>query len=346
MAPAKDADRFALVCDQCGLPAVSAHFLPSGERPERVALACDRHDPEGEWFILTNANDLESLRQNASVLDKLRPGLSAAIPSAHANLHLDDEESLWVLAQAKRRKPSRGDVTLALTSERLVSVDEHSGAVDAVDRRSVRVRGWDTVAYATGNRLTLELPDVVVVYVSIEPTPQAARIAYGLGFRQWAESTRLLPDDSPRDPEHTPLACFSTLALYPDRLIDEAGQHLPLEPNTRATVDTAGDIAATRGRDLAAKAAGGLLTAPVLGPLGFLMFGNAKVSVIDTRELYLVVESEQWIYTKQVAPDSGGSLRDFAQKINLAARRLWPADPHIPPRATPIPSSACANWPY
>ncbi len=79
--------------------------------------------------------------------------------------------------------------------------------------------------------------------------------------------------------------------------------------------DTAGNIAVTRGRNLAAKGVGTLL----LGPIGLFGMGNAKQREVDTRELYLLVEGPGWAYTQQFVPELGGPLRHFAQAINVVA---------------------------
>jgi hypothetical protein len=89
----------------------------------------------------------------------------------------------------------------------------------------------------------------------------------------------------------------------------------PLTPDTRASIETAGNVSVTRGRNLAAKAIGGALV-----PGGVFVFGNAKDRVHDNRELYLIVEDPEWAYTLRLNPALGGDARRFAQSLNLAAR--------------------------
>lgn len=84
---------------------------------------------------------------------------------------------------------------------------------------------------------------------------------------------------------------------------------------TNASVDSAGGIAATRGRNLAAKGAATL----VIGPLGTLMFGNAKEKIHDGRELYLLANDPEWSFVIPVHPDLGGDIRMFALAINQVA---------------------------
>jgi hypothetical protein len=70
-------------CDECGALAKTIHVLPSGERPERIALACASHDPGGEWWDLTDLDDCARALQNGAAFDELRPGISDALRAAH-----------------------------------------------------------------------------------------------------------------------------------------------------------------------------------------------------------------------------------------------------------------------
>ena len=71
-----------LVCDDCGAPADGIHVLPNGDSPKRLALACESHDPGGEWWLLSERDDLERAVRNAAVFDRLRPGVGAALRAA------------------------------------------------------------------------------------------------------------------------------------------------------------------------------------------------------------------------------------------------------------------------
>lgn len=66
----------------------------------------------------------------------------------------------------------------------------------------------------------------------------------------------------------------------------------PITVDVRASVEAAGSISVTRGRNLAAKALGGALV-----PGGVFLFGNAKDTAHDNRELYLIVEGPDWAHT-------------------------------------------------
>jgi hypothetical protein len=75
--------RGTIACDECGAPAQTLHVLPSGEQPERLALACANHDPGGEWWDLTELDDLGRALQNASAFDELRPDVVEALRTLH-----------------------------------------------------------------------------------------------------------------------------------------------------------------------------------------------------------------------------------------------------------------------
>lgn len=90
----------------------------------------------------------------------------------------------------------------------------------------------------------------------------------------------------------------------------------PITGGITASVETAGSISVTRGRDLAAKAVGGALV-----PGGVFLFGNAKDTAHDHRELYLIVEGPDWAHTQALDPNAGAEARRFAQAINLASRK-------------------------
>lgn len=104
---------------------------------------------------------------------------------------------------------------------------------------------------------------------------------------------------------------------------------------TEAVVDAAGGIAATRGRDLADKGLGALATAAVgVGPVGALFFGNARETMHDGRELYLLLTDPEWQELIPAHPALGAEVRAFAQSVNRVARRLA-ADRGPVPRDAP-----------
>lgn len=124
-----------------------------------------------------------------------------------------------------------------------------------------------------------------------------------------------------------PAARIGPLVLYedPPRLYGPVDhdtgpmQEWAVSSDTSATVESAGNVTVTRGRNLAAKAVGGALI-----PGGVFVFGNARETAHDHRELYLVVTDPAWAYTRRLHPDLGVQARRFAQALNLAARHLGP----------------------
>jgi hypothetical protein len=111
------------------------------------------------------------------------------------------------------------------------------------------------------------------------------------------------------------------MQVYTDRLVTEDGQLLPMSSEVVAEVDTTGNVTATRGRNLGNKAFGTAL----LGPIGLFGIGNAKTTVQDTRETFLMIEGPDWQLSLKYGPDLGIFVRAFAQAVNLAARVIAPA---------------------
>ena len=94
---------------------------------------------------------------------------------------------------------------------------------------------------------------------------------------------------------------------------------------TKTTVDTAGNLAVTKRATLTRMAAGGLLTLP-FAPLGAVIAGAGfkKGKKLDTRELYLMIETPNFVSVNQFKPDEGKEVRKFAAKItntSMAASR-------------------------
>jgi hypothetical protein len=111
------------------------------------------------------------------------------------------------------------------------------------------------------------------------------------------------------------LASVGPYHVFEDRFVAPDGSY-DITADVRASVDSAGNLAATRGRNLFAGAAGLVL----LGPLGMLA-GRAKDHLTDTRELYLLIESPDWIWGANFAPDQGAAVRQLAMAVNQAAAR-------------------------
>ncbi|MFL5845289.1 MAG: SHOCT domain-containing protein [Solirubrobacteraceae bacterium] len=112
------------------------------------------------------------------------------------------------------------------------------------------------------------------------------------------------------------LGTWGPYTVFQDRL-DTPDGTFEISARTKASVDSAGNIAATRGRNLLAGGFGLV----VAGPLGMLL-GSARDHVTDGRELYLLVEDPKWAWGAPLPPDAGLAARQLAIAINSAAQAL------------------------
>lgn len=113
--------RESLLCRRCGEPATHAHFVPWLEEPERVELACARHEPggdSGEWYTL------DELAANQS-------GFLAAVKRAHT---APPELTSWL--EGQKSKPPKQE-PFVIGERELVSRQE------AADMLSVSVDAFD-----------------------------------------------------------------------------------------------------------------------------------------------------------------------------------------------------------
>jgi len=151
----------------------------------------------------------------------------------------------------------------------------------------------------------------------IAPVPEFLRIVDATGSdRAGFEERRLaLPNSWAPDPGSLPVAVHGSAAVYRDRLIDSQGQHFPFNSSVQVSVDSAGGIAAVRGRNLGNKAMGTV----AFGLLGALTVGNAKTEQIDSRTLHLWVEGETWVTSIEIDPDRSEAGRVFGSRIKSAA---------------------------
>jgi hypothetical protein len=259
---------------------------------------------------------------NIAAPNLIRPGAQQLMSRADALV--PPEQDIVTMMQAQERAPQKAKRVVVLTSQQLLVFDEstargvHRVALDECRCTSFSEDTW------WGSRMELRGPRITYSFRQMLPYEEALRIAWACGWQNPSDHSLL--GDRPKDPGCPPLAYGPATTLYPDRLVHEL-RHLPFDGPVQATVDTAGNIAVTRGRDLGAKAAGTLL----LGPIGLFMAGNAKHREVDTRELYLLIEGAAWAVTVQCAAEGAGWVRDFAAKVNLAARKYVAARTPTPP---------------
>lgn len=246
---------------------------------------------------------------------------------------LDPEERPRVLAQARLNGRfsefrDKGGLLLVLTGRRLAVISSESGAiVHSFPFQSGFNLKWEPPDWQPA-RLTATNGGESFVYQHVLPIREAGRIFQMATNTFTPEARRNLPPGFPPESEHPLVGMFAPgagpkspkLYLYRDRvvtttLLAAGGDHYPFTGEVTATVDTAGNIAVTRGRNLAAKGLG----LGVGGGLGVFLMGNAKERVTDTRELYLLVEGPTWATSYSCLVDRGAVARDFAQLINAVA---------------------------
>jgi hypothetical protein len=267
----------------------------------------------------------ESLPAGLDRLDQTVAAYSTVLPtlSKQARTSLDQigvvlEQGERLIALALASVKGEGQRILALTNKVLVLAN----ARNVTDAFTIDPADWHIESFQTGAmwgrvaRLRSSTSGDELVLRSISPSAEAVRILTAFEWVVPGERFRGLAEGFPRDPGSPPIAALWELAVYRDRMIDQEGNHLPFDGEVQAMADAAGNIAVTRGRNLAAKGVGTL----ALGPVGLFFVGNAKNRQVDNRELYLLVEGSRWAYTHKFNPNLGAPLRAFAQQINVAAR--------------------------
>lgn len=274
--------------------------VPDGLGPERIA---------------------KSTQAYASVLGAaLRPTAAALFP--HASQLAEPGERIVTFFQALSSTP-KGKVVIVLTTAAFYVVSETNGLLqERHELRGTVTREWRT-DFMWGFRMTLSTPSGLRTYKQPLPVDEGFRLAVACGHEDPWIRDLMAPTHS--EPDGPPIAYCGPLTLFPDRLVDAELRHLPLGGDVRTTVDTAGNIAVTRGRDLGEKAVGTLL----LGPIGLFMMGNARERQTDTRELFLLVEGPGWVLTQQFTPDSGHAVREFAGVIGIQTR-AFPSSAEAP----------------
>ena len=248
---------------------------------------------------------------------------------------LEPGESARVIAQAR---PSgrfsefrdKGGLLLVLTARRMVAIESGSGKIaDSFPLNSELNIKWEPPKGHPA-RLTATRAGVSRVYYHVLPVREAGRIFMMATNSFNQDARRLPPAGFPPESAEPLVGTFipgtpprsQMLYLYRDRVVvatwpGEGGEHYPFGGDVAATVDTAGNLAVTRGRNLAAKGLG----LGIAGGAGVFLMGNAKERVTDTRELYLLLEGETWAASFPCRVNAGADARRFAQLVNASARQ-------------------------
>lgn len=239
---------------------------------------------------------------------------------------LTPDEQLRLFVQAHRKDEIAAPVLLILTDRRLLVVDDRTGQVlDNIHPSEVKLApngltSMSSVLVAAAKKRAFGIEQEFEFggerrrFFGLCPANQVDRLIRLVDGSHDPDRTSLL-GDLPLDPGVPPISALWEIAVYPDRLIVDNQQHLPFGGDVTVTVDTAGAITTTRGRNLGQKAMGTL----VLGPIGLFGMGNARVQHHDHRQLFLLVEGERWVYTKEFVPAVEQQLRQFAKTISIAA---------------------------
>ena len=120
------------------------------------------------------------------------------------------------------------------------------------------------------------------------------------------------------DPRGGRIGEYRKVVLYERVLVLPNGQAVSVR-GASASVDAAGSVAVTQRPTLTRAAAGGLLFGPI-GVLGSL--AARKREVHDSRELYLIIETELGGVVIECPGDDGLVARQFAMAITTVARNL------------------------
>jgi len=131
-----------------------------------------------------------------------------------------------------------------------------------------------------------------------------------------------------RNPNGRRLEKVRGVTLY-ERTIATPQGTVPLI-GVKAYVDTAGNMAVTKRATLTRTGAGLLVAGPVGAVVGGA--GFKKTKKIDTRELYLHIDSPQLSCVVECPPDQGARIRTFAAAVNTAASRAAIEEPRRPQR--------------
>jgi Short C-terminal domain len=242
---------------------------------------------------------------------------------------IGNAESLRLFAQTRSMSGNEvaktKQVLLVETDRRLLLLTNAASVIEEHELSSVEpVEFRDDFLW--GSKMTLRASGQDRLFTQVLPYYEGERLLSHLRGDNERSAAGM-----PVVPMSPPIAHFHNMTLYEDRLAAFENDQLyqwPMSDEVTATVDTAGNIAATRGRRLGVKAGATLL----LGPLG-LLAGGPRDYVTDTRELYLLVEGPDWAYSAEAPPDWGLAARRFAQLVHVLSRIRAQAQPPPEPSA-------------
>ena len=110
------------------------------------------------------------------------------------------------------------------------------------------------------------------------------------------------------------------MTLNDENIKTKSGLHA-LTVNVKAAADSAGALTKTHSsRSTVTRMGAGTLVAGPLGLLAGAAARKGKTQTVDTRELYLLIEGDDWPDLIKCNPKHGKKAREFAQQINVAAR--------------------------
>jgi hypothetical protein len=105
------------------------------------------------------------------------------------------------------------------------------------------------------------------------------------------------------------LGSMAGVTLYDDKIATPDGTST-LSPDVRADADTAGNLQVS-----------GRVTATRLVTLGVFAFAFKKKKTHDARELYLVIETPDFMSVRQLDPKLGNTAKQFAARIVNAGKQ-------------------------
>lgn len=230
---------------------------------------------------------------------------------------LDPTEEPRVLVLATLKGSGRAGAVrgvLCVTSQRLLFWPLKT-AIDPKSWQLEGLRASHTSSARNGDWLRLFVGPELVDFERVFPWLEAERAA---GLIEGGSAI----------PSSLPLGRYPPNGVHPSRvfrglLVTRDDESFAIGDDVQASVGTAGSLAATRGRNVAAGLTGAAIGMAVAGPLGAVFgvgAGHAKHQVRDTQEVYLLVEGPDWAWSLAGRPSAVRNLEKFAAAIRLAGK--------------------------